>query len=92
MGVKKTVNVRGLEVKDAYNRIDRLNINGSSIFVSVGTYASKKAAGDGEQAFEQTEITTSLDAIEETKESVSFAKAYGKIVNVHEKFVGGVEE
>lgn len=57
MGYMKSINFRGLEITDAYHRIDTTSSANGQCTASVNAYASRQAFVDGEGYLTQETVT-----------------------------------
>ena len=91
MALRKPGKVGSVELPDAYHRIDRLNYNGGSVFIAVGSYAGKPDVDAIEKPYKTTELTTTMEELGATKTSLSFEKAYAA-VKAHEDFEDATDD
>ena len=80
MALKKSVNLRGLDIPDGYHKIGAVRIDTPQrVYICLDTYANAQAKADDQQPITKTNIETTLEEMGTTKAGFSFKKCYNLI-------------
>lgn len=85
MAIQKTLDSSkfGLELTDAYHKVDDISINNKNVQFSINAYANKVASDASLSALNTVGMNVPLSVIEQHEGDTFIAKIYAFVKNVH---------